>query len=150
MVSLDPHHQPQAAYTSLEQFLAEDDRTSKVVRIAGKPLPLDFRYIDRGSENLTVFFTAAVPKDSLAPRFTGFGISKTLDTNGLHFADPAVLPVALQLCSTATLCPRAQRWPPIPKRTFAATAQPWFGFGSRLAGGNRAPERMWALRTSML
>lgn len=90
MVLLDPQHEPDAVYNSLEEFLAKDDRHQKVVRIQDGPMPLDFRYIDRGSENLTAFFTAAVPKDSLAPRFTGFGISTTLPTNGLHFADPSV------------------------------------------------------------
>lgn len=89
MVALDPHHEPDVIYGSLEEFLARDDRQSRVIRINLQPVPLDFRYIARGSENLTVFFTAAVPKDSLAPRFTGFGISRTLNTNGLHFSDPS-------------------------------------------------------------
>lgn len=90
MVALDPHHEPDVIYENLSHFLETDDRSSQVVRITFGDTPLDFQYVDRGSQNLTSFFTAAVPKDSLAPRFTGFGVSRTLDTNALHFADPSL------------------------------------------------------------
>lgn len=90
MVALDLDIEPAHTFPDLDSFLASTTTPTGHVRIATAPVPVDFRYIDRGSSNLAIFFTAAVPKDSAAPRFTGFGISRDLDANGLHFADPSV------------------------------------------------------------
>lgn len=90
MVTLAPDIEPNHTFSDLESFLESPTIPTGHVRIATTPVPVDFRYIDRGSNNLAIFFTAAVPKDSAAPRFTGFGISRELDANGLHFSDPSV------------------------------------------------------------
>lgn len=90
MVALDPDIEPAHTFPDLDSFLSATTKPIGHVRIATVPVPVDFRYIERGSNNLAIFFTAAVPKDSAAPRFTGFGISRELNANGLHFADPSV------------------------------------------------------------
>lgn len=74
----------------MEEFRVASAPPTGCVPIALDGPPLDFRYLDKGEFALGVFFTAAVPKDSFAPRFTGFGVSRCVTMNMLHFADPGV------------------------------------------------------------
>lgn len=90
MVKFDQNFVPDHTFSGLEEFLAAPSPPTGYVRIALDGPPLDFRYLDKGKSSLGVFFTAAVPKDSLAPRFTGFGVSRSINMKTLHFADPAV------------------------------------------------------------
>lgn len=90
MVKLDPDYAPNHTFSSLEGFLSASFIPAGYVRIELDGPALDFRYLDKGTAALGVFFTAAVPKDSVAPRFTGFGVSRDVSMNTLHFADPAV------------------------------------------------------------
>lgn len=90
MVRLDHSFVPDHTFAGLDDFLAASDPPTGYVRIGLDGPPLDFRYLNKGASALGVFFTAAVPKDSLAPRFTGFGVSRDVSMNTLHFADPAV------------------------------------------------------------
>lgn len=91
MVHLDPEFAPDHQFASVSEFLAAPSAPVGCVRVMLDRAPLDFRYLDKGADRLGVFFTAAVPKDSLAPRFTGFGVSREISMNTLHFADPAVV-----------------------------------------------------------
>lgn len=90
MVQIDPDFVPGHTFSTLDEFLAESSPPMGYVRIELDGPPLDLRYLDKGASALGVFFTAAVPKDSVAPRFTGFGVSRDVSMNTLHFADPAV------------------------------------------------------------
>lgn len=90
MVQRNPDFTPDRIFPSLERFLEASTAPRGYVRIELDRAPLDFRYLDKNASALGVFFTAAVPKDSLAPRFTGFGVSRDVAMNTLHFADPAV------------------------------------------------------------
>lgn len=91
MVILDLAVQPNHQFASVDDFIESTELPTGHIRINTGSTPIDFKYIPRGSKNLAAFFTAAVPKDSLAPRFTGFGIGNGLDADCLHFADPSLV-----------------------------------------------------------
>lgn len=55
MVALDPDIEPAHTFPDLDSFLASTTTPTGHVRIATAPVPVDFRYIDRGSSNLAIF-----------------------------------------------------------------------------------------------
>ncbi|MCT1601381.1 hypothetical protein M3E18_10100 [Kocuria sp. p3-SID1433] len=90
MVQIDQEFAPDHEFSDVEEFLVAPAPPTGYVRIALNRPPLDFRYLDKGESALGVFFTAAVPNDSLAPRFTGFAVSRNVSMNTINFAGPAV------------------------------------------------------------